>query len=352
MYKSLSSQSTSQTTSPNTGSRPLSTKTLPMSPANDAAVVMLSSCKCDFSYTAVTRGQHKLYVRINGKEINDSPFNFTVFPDPKTLGSPERVVTHLNRPYGIVINSRVEMVVTEWSGDQVSVFDGTGQRIQTFGSRGDSKEQMICPKGIAVDNADNIYVGSEHKLQKFTSSGKLVKCVGQRGSKMGEFDDPHGVTIHCHQVYVCDKDNHRVQVFDLNLNFVHSIGSRGKGKGNFDWPHDVAFDTAGNMYIAEYGNKRVQVMDSSGRFIREFGQEGEENLRGPIALHIADKHVYVSDWGQHYHIAVYQTSGHFVTSFGRSGHGEGEFSSPRCITSCVNGFIHVCDCDNNRVQTF
>ena len=107
------------------------------------------------------------------------------------------------------------------------------------------------------------------------------------------------------------------------------------------------------MYVAEFefGNERVQVMDSSKQFIRVFGQEGEEKLRGPTALVIADKYVYVSDHHQH-RIAVYQTSGHFVTSFGKFGRGEGELRFSRCITSCANGFIHVCDIVNNRVLMF
>ena len=54
---------------------------------------------------------------------------------------------------------------------------------------------MIYLKGIAIDDADNIYVSSEHKLQKFTSSGELIKCVGQRGSKEREFNVPCGITL-------------------------------------------------------------------------------------------------------------------------------------------------------------
>ena len=73
------------------------------------------------------------------------------------------------------------------------------------------------PAGIAIDDADNIFVSSEHKLQKFTSSGELIKCVGQRGSKEWEFIDPRGVTLYDNQVYVCDRDNHRIQVFGLDL---------------------------------------------------------------------------------------------------------------------------------------
>ena len=61
--------------------------------------------------------------------------------------------------------------------------------------------------------------------------------------------------------------------------------------------------------------------------------------------------MYVSDYIGNC-IVVYETSGQFVTSFGRRGHEKGEFSSPYCITSCADGFIYVCDRGNNRVQIF
>ena len=167
------------------------------------------------------------------------------------------------------------------------------------------------------------------------------------GGKEGEFGVPHGLALRDNLVYVCDHNNHRIHVFDLDLNFVRSIGSRGSGRGEFE-PYDVKFDTAGNMYVAEWGNGRVQVMDSSGRFIREFGRG---KLSEPSGLLIADKYVYVSDMRGHC-IVVYETSGQYVTSFGRRGQNEGEFYGPVCITSCVGGFIHVCDYGNGRVQIF
>ena len=314
------------------------------------AVSMTSPSRYEVSYTAVSRGQHKLHVQVNDREINGSPFTITVYPDPTQLGHPVRVVTDLNYPYGITYNSRGEMIVSEWNGHRVSIFDIRGQKIRTFGSRGDSPDQMIYPKGIAVDDMDNIYVSSQHKLQKFTSSGELIKCVGGRGGKEGEFNDPRGVTLYDNQVHVCDCDNHRIQVFDLDLNFVQSIGSCGKGRGEFNAPLDVKFDTAGNMYVADSYNSRVQVLDSSGHFIQAFVEEGEGKLSGPSGLHIADKHVYVSDIIGDC-IVVYETSGKFVTRFGGRGR-EGELSGPYCITSCVDGFIHVCDYFNNRLQIF
>ena len=270
----------------------------------------------------------------------------TVYLDPIQLGRPVRVVSGLAGPYGIAYNSQ-EMIVCERFVDKVSIFKIRGQRkIVTFGSYGDRPHEMIFPAGIATDDAENIYVSSEHKLQKFTSRGELIKCTGEKGKKEGEFDDPRGLTLYDNEVYVCDSDNNRIQIFDLDLNFIRSIGSRGEGKGEFIKPLDIKFDTDGNMYVADWSNNgRVQVMYRSGQFIREFG---EEKLQLPSGLHIADKYVYVSDlrWQC---IAVYETSGQFVTSFGGLGVNKGAFNRPFCITSCVDGYIHVCDLFNNRV---
>ena len=275
----------------------------------------------------------------------------TVYLDPTQLGRPVRVVTDLNRPYGIAYNSRGEMIVSECGGHRVSIIDNRGKKIRTFGSHGNSPDQMICPAGITIDDIDNIYVSSDHRLQKFTINGELIKCIGKKGGKEAEFNYPRGVTLHDNQVYVCDTNNHRIQVFDVNLNFVRSIGSHGKGRGEFNEPYDVKLDTAGNIYVADSFNSRVQVLDNSGHFIRTLGDEGERKLGRPSGLHIADKYVYISDWGSHC-IVVYETSGQFVTSFGRSGQNEGEFDCPFCITSCVDGFIHVCEYFNRRVQIF
>ena len=331
-------------------SHPEATPTRTKQPVQHVSVAMTSPSRYKVSYTPVSRGQRKLHVQVNYREINGSPFTVTVYPDPRQLGLPVKTVTGLNKPFGIAFNSHQEMIVSEWGGHKLSIFDIRGQNIRTFGSHGYRPDQMVSPACIATDDTDNIYVSSDHKLQKFTSSGELIKCVGRKGRKKGEFNYPRGVTLYDNQVYVCDSSNHCIQVFDLDLNFVRSIGPRGKGRGEFNDPYDVKFDTAGNMYVAEFSNGRVQVLDTSGQFIRAFGQEGEGKLDTSSGLHIVDKYVYVSDRGGHC-IVVYETSGQFVTSFGRRGLNEGELQRPFCITSCTDGFIYVCDWDN-RVQIF
>ena len=323
-------------------------KKMPQQLTVDIAGISPSQYK--ISFTAVTRGQHKIHIQCNGGEINGSPFTITVYPDPTQLGTSVRLVTGLYRPCGIAINSRGEMIVSEWRAHRISVLDSAGKVIRRFGSEGDRPEQMIYPTGVAVDRDNNVYVTSEHKLQKFSRDGRLIKTVGRRGNKEGEFNVPRGVRLHNGQVYVCDKDNHCIQVFDSELNFIRTIGSRLLGRGKFNNPYDLDFDAEGNAYIADYGDEIIKVLDTSGQFIQRFGhEEGEGRLKGPTAVHIIGQFVYVSD-NHHHRIAVYETSGQFVTSFGRKGKGEGEFDVPCCITSDHNGFICVCDMFNNQIR--
>ena len=69
------------------------------------------------------------------------------------------------------------VVMRWWSLNCIGdLFDVRGQRVRTFGSHGDRPEQMIRPAGIAVDDVDNIYVSSCHKLQKFTSKVYHLLC--------------------------------------------------------------------------------------------------------------------------------------------------------------------------------
>ena len=191
----------------------------------DADVGYDSPSRYKVSYRAENRGLYNLHVFVNNRETNGSPFAITVYPYPEHFDRPVRVVTGLNKPYGIAVNSHGEMIVSECMGHHISIFDSRGKKIRAFGSHGDSLEQMIEPAGIAIDEENNIYVSSLHKLQKFSSSGKLIKCVGQKGSGKEEFDDPRGVTIYNKRVYVCDHKNERIQVFNLDLEFVRSIRS-------------------------------------------------------------------------------------------------------------------------------
>ena len=322
--------------------------------ASKAQVVRKTQSSYEVSYTPQLRGCYTLHVKVNGTEIQASPFTVIVYPDPTQLHHPVRVIAGVNKPVGAAFNSHGEMYVTERSNHQVAVFDSIGKRISTFGSEGHRPGQFLFPCYIAIDTNDNIYVTSDHKLQKFSRNGEFVKSVGRdtAGSKPGEFKYPRGVKVYQNQVYMCDLDNNRIQVFDLELSFITSFGSKGSGQGQFDRPIDLVFNSQGNIYVSEYNSNRVQVLDHNGRYLRQFGNKsGPGKLCQPQGVRIAHDCVYVSDSANN-RIAVFQLSGAFLTSFGKEGEGRGEFSYPKCSVFDCDGFLYVCDWLNGRIQVF
>ena len=321
-----------------------------------ATVVQKSSSTYEVTYTPTTRGRHELCVKVNNDQIQGSPSKVVVYPDPTQLHQPVRMIKGVKFPYGVAFNSHGKMYVTESSrgNGQIAVLDSSGKRICTIGSQGDRPGQFQWPCCIAIDSSDNVYVTSQHKLQKFDRNGKFVKSVGSGrvGSRPGEFRLPRGVKVHQNQVYVCDFGNDRIQVFDLELFFITSFGTKGSGEGQYDRPNELAFDREGNIYVGELGNKRVQVLDPNGHYLRHFGHEsGPGKLDELAGIHIAHNCVYVSDYRNHC-IVVFQLSGAFLTSFGKEGKGRGQFDFPCGVVFDCNGFLYVCDWINNRIQVF
>ena len=263
-------------------------------------------------------------------------------------------------PCGVAVSHRgTEMVITEWGGDRVSIFNLDGKRLQTFGTSGCKGGDFNGPRGVAVDGDGNILVVDywNNRIQKFSSRGEFLMTVGTKGKGPLQFLNPTGIAFSTisSKIYITDWANHRVQVLNSNFTFFSSFGNEGSGKAQFSYPCGVALDKYGNIYVADSGNHRIQVFSAQGDFLRMFGcfegEVGKKRLNYPNGLAIdVSGLVYVSD-GENYQVMVFTPEGHLVTSFGRKGVGLGEFDWPCGLVVGSKG-VHVCDYTNNRVQTY
>ena len=295
----------------------------------------------EVTYTPEVRGRHTSSVRVNGTQIAGSPFQVFAKIHPTQLGEPVRVVEEVVDPWGIALNSKQQLVVAEWGGKKVTVFDKDGKKVQTITHK---KVQTIThkkfsgPTGVAVDKDDNIYASDfgNSSLLKFSKEGKLMKIVGRKGTQSGEFDDVSLMTVINDKLYVCDRGNYRVQILNTELECVNSFGCHGDGDGQFNRPNGIAQDRAGNLYVADSYNKRVQVFDCKGQFLSTFSKKGAASkyLYLPCGICVgSDRFVYVCD-NKNECVSVFKTSGEFVTSFG-------QFSWPVGIVIDDNGFVYV-----------
>ena len=307
------------------------------------------SSEYQVDYQPTRRGSHQLHIKVCDQHIRGSPFTVLAL---RKLEAPTRTITGLNGPWGVAVDKRGQIIISEHGGHCISIYSG-GKRIRSFGQEGSAPGQFQYPHGVAVDRAGNILVadGGNHRIQKFAADGKFIASVGSYGSKPLQFGNPIGIGISpSEKVYICEHNNHRVQILNPDLTFSIAFGSKGSGDGQFQHPWDIAFDSRGNMYVADRGNNRIQVFTEDGRFLRKFGKRGGGELNWPASVAMdSDDVVYVSERDNH-RISFFTSEGHFLRSFGTRGEGPGQFDQPFGIAIDLDGLVYVCDRGNHRLQ--
>ena len=107
-----------------------------------------------------------------------------------------------------------------------------------------------------------------------------------------------------------------------------------------------------NLFISEYGDHdRIQVFDPLGHYLYEFGRfgQGDGEFSRPQSLLIDHGLVYITDACNH-RVCVFKTDGTWVRNLGKLGSGPGEFRFPYGLDQDSGGNLVVCEFGNNRVQ--
>ena len=302
----------------------------------------------EISYQPTSRGRHQLHIKVKGEHIKGSPFNVTVVERHRPL--PRKFINGLKEPLAVAVNQRGEILVTERYGRGISIFSPTGEKLQSFGSKGSGPDQF---HGIEVDDDGNILVTDWGNLLKFSSELNFITSAGSNGGDRLQPMAAYGVAISpiTKNIAISDWENHHVQILNPDLTFNSSIGSQGNGSGQFNLPYDVAFDSAGNIYVADSRNSRIQVFTPEGKFLRQFGKQGTQwgdvELDYPTGLSIdSEDTVYVVDYNS-YCVSVFTHEGIFLTEIFF-----GQLMEPHGITVDKNGTIYVADTGHNLIQIF
>jgi hypothetical protein len=141
--------------------------------------------------TPERRGLHQLNVKVNGAHIKDSPFTVTAHMPPNLLLQPTATMSSMQRPASLVYSRAEDKVVA------TIMDEGIIRKV-------DAQFQLVPSKFVVLPHVNEITEDAElnifyvttlndNKLHKLSNSGRIVKTVGQTGTKNVEFNYPMGL---------------------------------------------------------------------------------------------------------------------------------------------------------------
>ena len=302
----------------------------------DCQVKLICNNRYRIQYTPTVRGRHELIVTVNGQEVAGSPFPVFVSIHPTLLGKPVRVITGVKEPYGVAVTTTGNIVVAELKN--ITLFDKDKTKLRNT----NLSRRNLDPYGVAVDNTTGCtYISSKKMTIKISPDFKPIR----------KFTAPKGtyfkyMAVVGDEVMVCERSKNVVMVYTKDLKYVRQFESHGNDIVG------VASDDNKNLYVSDETGC-VHVFSNSGEFIHSFCRhnQGGGVVRGLEGVGVVGQYVYVADVDGAC-VSVFTTEGGYVTSFGQRGVSEGEFRYPSGVCVDKDGFVYVCDCNNNRVQIF
>ena len=263
----------------------------------------------NISYFAKETGTCQASVMVNGKHVRDSPFTVQIktrqYRPVLSFGREGSSVGMFNEPWGVTVNERNEIAVTDKENNRVQVFSIDGTYLGSFGRKGDVDGELYGPCGIDFCTNENIAVTD------------FLNC--------------------------------RVQMFNGQGEYLSQFGGEGNLDHHLEYPCGLSVDNDGNIIVADSNHTLIKIFSPSGQLLRKFGGEG--SLINPFHCIRKDKYLIVSDEGDDC-IKVFNDKGDILYKFGNRGTGDGEFNSPGCLSVDKAGNLIICDYYNSRIQVF
>ena len=220
------------------------------------------------------------------------------------------------------------------------------------------------PSGVAVDSGGNVWVAetANHSVKRFNSSGTLTLTagtgnIGNANGAVGSatFSSPQGVAVNSAGtfVYVADTENNQIRVIDVNALTVANSGVAG-----FSKPWSIAINSgASTLYVTDHNNGLVKTIAVSGATLTTVTTlAGSYSAPRGIAVDSSGD-LYVTQAGTH--IVTKITSGSpalFAGLSGSSGSANGvgtgaaRFNAPFGVVAVAANTLYVGDNNNHTIR--
>ena len=259
-------------------------------------------------------------------------------------------VLWIKRPMSVAIDDQGTMFVGDF-GQGIVGLDPTAKRMWLFSSV--SNRTLPTPSGLAVDSRQVFATDSNtNALVAFDKSGRQLAALGAADG----IKRPVGVAVDESRdlVVMVNGGDHSVWMLNRAFKVLKKIGQRGEKPGQFNFPTYCCIIPGKGFAVADSGNFRIQVFDFNGRYLSAFGKPGDSSgqFARPKGLAVdPDGQLYVVD-GAFSNFQVFRMDGQLLTFVGQGGTKKGQFQVPNGIAISKDGVILVADQVNARIQKF
>lgn len=175
-------------------------------------------------------------------------------------------------PIGVAEGAGGRILVTDSELGIVAVLDDEGRPLQPIG-----KGLLRRPTGITVDRATGrVFVADTraNDIKIFDGDGDLVDTLGAEGDMPGYLNAPTYIDYRDGALYISDTLNSRIQIIRQDGDSVQQVGRRGLYVGNLARPKGVAVDSEGKIFIVESYYDHLLIFSGSGEFLMPIGGSG------------------------------------------------------------------------------
>ncbi len=136
--------------------------------------------------------------------------------------------------------------VTDFTSNQVVVLDRqTGQEVQRIGEQGDGEQQFKLISDLAFGPEGDLYVTDKVKARilEFDASGNAKRALGRLGDNIDELVRPKGVAVDRNgRIWVVDASTEVAKIYDAQGRLLLFFGLPGNEPGMMNLPAKIVLD--------------------------------------------------------------------------------------------------------------
>jgi outer membrane protein assembly factor BamB len=219
--------------------------------------------------------------------------------------------------------------------------------------------EFVSPWGLDFDEDGNLFVADAgaYRVSVFDGNGGLVRTFGVAGRGEGKLNYPSGLAVHGESVFVCDTNNGRIVEFGRDGSFVRHVGGLGIATAKLAMPNGVAVGDKWLWVANTRGHVLQRYAPEAAAVDRAFGVLGDDagalpagtvdyKLRQPTAVAASEGRVFVLD-SKHSRVLAVDEQGALIweaaPSFGGLGLNRAEGLAVHL------GMLYVADTGNDRL---